>query len=63
MVIKMDSKITYTIVLTQEEAEGLKILLGKESLTSKTSKGLSVAQANQMSELYDLLPYEEEDEN
>lgn len=56
----MKTSIVYNISLTQEEAIGLKIILGKHSLTTKKEIGLSDTQAQSMSNLHDELPSEDE---
>lgn len=53
---------TYTLELTREEAVALKKLLGERSRISDLEKGLTDAESEIISEIYFILPHEEEGE-
>lgn len=51
-----------TLHLTQAESNALKKLLGKHSVVAKKKLGLTEAEANLTTEMYDQLPYLDEGE-
>ena len=58
--MKLNKK--YQIVLDFDEAVALKKIMGNVSDKTKQSLGLDARQIELMHELYNLLPYENEDE-
>jgi len=57
----MQIKELYVLELSRKEAEALKILLGKYSDDKKRELGLDEQEIKMTSELYNELPYREDD--
>ena len=58
----MKSQELLTLTLTAEEAAALKKLLGKHSETTHKEHGLTQKEAYICSDIYDLIPWYEEEE-
>jgi len=58
----MEIKSIWIITLTEKEASALKVIVGDRSKASDLDHGLTNEDSTMLTELYDLLPYREDEE-
>ena len=58
----VDLKTTYTLILNEDEGRALKRLLGSMNDNEFAQHGIKGVDIETMSEIWDVLPYDEEEE-